>query len=561
MPTDLVKITCALISVSDKTGIESFARSLAASGVQIISTGGTARALADAGIAVTTIEEFTGFPEMLDGRVKTLHPKVHGGLLGIRDNPQHAAAMEAHGIVPIDLVCVNLYPFEETVARPGVARHEAIENIDIGGPSMIRSAAKNHAFVTVLTSPRQYAAVLAEMEITDGCTSLSLRCELAAAAFERTASYDRAIHQFLCSPPGANAARTGGPKAASDNPSLSPMPAAGAMPTGAFPDALGLAYPLHQRLRYGENPHQMAAVYQDPDFTGPSVVSARQLHGKQLSYNNLHDAAAALELASHLSAFAGPEKFACCCIKHANPCGAAVGRDGQTAVDRAIACDPVATFGGIMACSWRLDAASAQRLCGKDIFLEVLIAPDFEPDALEILRARWQNLRLLAVSDLSRTPPKQIDYRSIPGGMLTQERDVLAPRPEEWAHKAGPIPTRQDLAVAAQIEIMVRAMSSNAVAIGGRDGKTVRLFGAGLGQVDRVGACRLAVAKAGLQSAGAVAVSDAFFPFADGPEILINAGVKMLVHAGGSKRDSETFDLCQKHGVTCMVTGVRRFRH
>ncbi|MGQ0628307.1 MAG: bifunctional phosphoribosylaminoimidazolecarboxamide formyltransferase/IMP cyclohydrolase, partial [Phycisphaerales bacterium] len=533
-----------LISVSDKTGLEAFARALVAAGVEIVSTGGTAKMLSAAGIPVVTIDSVTRFPEMMDGRVKTLHPMVHGGLLAVRDNPEHAAAMREHGIVPIDLVCVNLYPFEETVARAGVTREQAIEQIDIGGPSMIRSGAKNHAFVAVVTSPRQYGAVLAEMEVTSACTSAALRRQLAAAAFARTAEYDAAITGYLA------AMETTEPTAH------------GAV--SSLPPELTVRMSLHQALRYGENPHQAAAVYRDPAFRGPSVVGARQLHGKELSYNNLNDAAAALELARHLAAFGAgrPQRlFAAACIKHANPCGAALAGTARESVDRAIAGDPLAAFGGILACSGELNDDAAERLCAKDIFLEVLLAESFAPAAVDRLRARWQNLRILEVGPFTAGPESPIDLRSIPGGMLAQERDTLAPNPQSWEHKAGPAPIAADIETACAIDLMVRSMASNAVAIGGVDGGCVRLFGSGLGQVDRVTAARIATEKAGALARGAVAVSDAFFPFSDGPALLADAGVRMLVHAGGSKRDQETLDLCEKRGITCMVTGVRRFRH
>ncbi|MBL8757078.1 MAG: bifunctional phosphoribosylaminoimidazolecarboxamide formyltransferase/IMP cyclohydrolase [Phycisphaerae bacterium] len=545
---DLVKVTRALISVSDKRGVEALAKGLASHGVEIVSTGGTAALLAGAGVPVTPIDRLTGFPEMMDGRVKTLHPKVHGGLLAIRDHPEHAAAMRAHGIGPIDLLCVNLYPFEQTIAREGVTRDEAIEQIDIGGPAMVRSGSKNHAYVAVLTDPGQYGSVLAEMEVTAGCTSLALRRELAGAAFARTAAYDTAIAAYL-NGAGARTAASGGPGSDAGD------------ADARFPAELRPVLRRLATLRYGENPHQPAAVYADPAAAGPSVIGTRQLHGKELSYNNLNDAAAALDLAIALHAQAGGS-VAACVIKHANPCGAAVAPDALSAADRAIAGDPLAAFGGIMALSGVIDAPAARRLCEKDVFLEVLIAPDYSPDALDALRARWQNLRILAVGPLTRRPGDDgLSLKFIPGGALAQAPDTLPPDPAAWAHRAGPAPDAESLRAAATIEVIVRAMTSNAVAIGGRDGNAVRLLGGGLGQVDRVTACRIAVEKAGASARGAIAVSDAFFPFPDGPTILAAAGVRMIVHPGGSKRDQETFDLCAARGITCMTTGVRRFRH
>ncbi|MFN0010655.1 MAG: bifunctional phosphoribosylaminoimidazolecarboxamide formyltransferase/IMP cyclohydrolase [Phycisphaerales bacterium] len=605
---DLVRIRRALISVSDKSGVEAFARDLVSQGVEIVSTGGTARLLRDAGLPVRTVDSLTNFPEMMDGRVKTLHPNIHGGILAVRDNAEHAAAMQAHSIEPIDLVCVNLYPFEETVAREGCTRDEAIENIDIGGPAMVRSAAKNHEHVAVLSHPRQYGPVLAEMNITDGCVSRELRRQLAAAALRTTADYDDAIATYLSTAletpsqrEGAGGGRTsssGSLREAAGGQSPSPLPldGAGGGSPPPFPPALTLHFALHQTLRYGENPHQAAAVYTDPSATGPSAITARQLHGKELSYNNLHDASAALELIIALRQHS-PAHIAAACIKHANPCGASLASSPLAAVDAAIAGDPLAAFGGIIAVSGTLDLAAANRLCAKDVFLEVLLAEGFEPDVLQALRTRWQNLRILQLAPLDATPEPARTFKPIRGGLLVQDADALAPDPGIWTHAAGPKPTPAQLDAAAAIEIMVRAMNSNAVAIGGLEtpsqregaggGQTathvpfegagggqssrlapdasrppaIALFGAGLGQVDRVSACRLAVEKAGPRASAAIAVSDAFFPFADGPKLLIDAGISLIVHTGGSKRDQETFDLCNARGVCCMTTGVRRFRH
>ncbi len=566
---DLVRIRRALISVSDKSGVEAFARDLVSLGVEIVSTGGTARLLRDAGLPVRTVDSLTNFPEMMDGRVKTLHPNIHGGILAVRDNPAHAAAMRAHGIEPIDLVCVNLYPFEETIAREGCTRDQAIENIDIGGPAMVRSAAKNHEHVAVLTHPRQYGPVLAEMNITDGCVSRELRRQLAAAALRTTADYDDAIAKYLNAAANTPSQREGA--GGGQGPAALPSERAVGGAHIAFPATLNLHFILHQSLRYGENPHQAAAVYTDPAAAGPSVITARQLHGKELSYNNLHDASAALELVIALRHHS-PTHVAAACIKHANPCGAAVDAAPLAAVAAAIAGDPLAAFGGIIAVSGTLDLAAANRLCAKDVFLEVLLAEAFAPEALDALRARWQNLRILQLGPLDAAPDPARTFKPIRGGLLVQDTDALAPDTATWQHRAGPAPAASQLHAAAALEIIVRAMNSNAVAIGGLGqaplplggaggGSPIALFGAGLGQVDRVSACRLAVAKAGSRAAGAIAVSDAFFPFADGPTLLADAGIAMIVHAGGSKRDHETFDLCNARGVCCMTTGVRRFRH
>ncbi len=529
---DLVPIRRALLSVSDKTGIVEFARALAALSVELVSTGGTARALADAGLTVTPVERVTGFPEMMDGRVKTLHPAIHGGILALRDNPDHAEAMRRHTIGPIDLVCVNLYPFERTIAKPGVARDEAVEQIDIGGPAMVRSAAKNHEWVAVVSDPADYRRVLDVIERTGGATTRALRTDLAAAAFAHTSAYDAAVAAYLLGTSGER-----------------------------FPLQLRLVCERRAQLRYGENPHQAAAAYAFSAWTGPSVVTAEQLHGKPLSYNNLLDAAAALDLALMLAA-CDSGRVGACVVKHTNPCGAALADDATLAVELAIAGDPLAGYGGIVALSAEVDAAAAERLCAEDAFFEVVVAPSFEWAALERLRERWKNLRILQTGRGAR-PFGTLEARSIAGGLLLQERDDRPGDTTSWVHAAGPSPTPERLAEARALEAVVRALSSNAVAIGGTapEGGGVRLFGAGAGQMDRLASCRIAAEKAGVLSRGAIAVSDAFFPFPDGPRVLIDAGVTMIVHPGGSRRDAETFTLCQDRGVTCVTTGIRRFRH
>lgn len=528
---DLVPVRRALVSVSDKAGLVEFCRGLSALGVEIISTGGTASALRGAGLPVTSIDEVTGFPEILDGRVKTLHPKVHGGLLGRRDDPSHAEQMRTHDIHPIDLVCVNLYPFEQTIAKPNATRDEAIENIDIGGPSMIRSAAKNHAHVAVVTGPAQYSRVMDEMRANAGATTLGLRESLAAEAFAQTARYDAAIAAYM----------------AKGSPAL-------------FPPLLSLACVRVEELRYGENPHQGAALYRMAHRAGPSVAWGEQLHGKELSYNNLNDAAAALDLVVAI-ARARPGPVAAAVIKHTNPCGAASAPTMVEAVDAAIDGDPVAAFGGILSVSATLDEATALRLIERKLFLEVIVAPRFSVAAIDLLRAKWVNLRLLAVGDFDAAPAG-VEWRTISGGLLAQERDTRLATPAEFVHRAGPAPTPAMLAAAAFLEPVCRALFSNAIAIGGGSGENgVRLYGAGAGQMDRVTACGLAVGKAGDLAKGGVAFSDAFFPFDDGPTLLVDSGVVCIVHPGGSKRDQDTFDLCEKRGVTCLTTGLRHFRH
>ncbi|MGP1272758.1 MAG: bifunctional phosphoribosylaminoimidazolecarboxamide formyltransferase/IMP cyclohydrolase [Phycisphaerales bacterium] len=524
----------ALISVSNKAGIAEFARELADRGIRVLSTGGTARVLADAGIAVTLVEEVTRFPEMLDGRVKTLHPIIHGGLLGVRGDASHEAQMAAHSIEPIDLLVVDLYPFEQTIAKPGVTPEEAIEQIDIGGPAMIRSAAKNHASVSVVTDPADYSRVLADLDRHAGATSDGLRRELAAKAFARTCAYDAAIARYL-------AAATAG--AAGD----------------ALPAVLAMSLRRAETLRYGENPHQQAAVYRDSSGASPGVLGAEQLHGKPLSYNNIADACAAWALVG-LLASVDSTRAGAVIVKHANPCGLAVATTAAEAIDGAFAGDPIAAFGGILACHRPIDADAAERLCAEGVFLEVLIAPAFEPAALERLRRRWNNLRILRAAPGGS---EDLQVRLLPGGALVQTPDRLD-NAAEWTHAAGPAPRHDLLDAARVIEAAALALSSNAVAIGGIDPDRrgcVRLFGAGAGQMDRVTACRLAIEKAGAAARGAVCVSDAFFPFPDGPSLLADAGIAMIVHPGGSKRDDETCRLCEERGVCCMLTGVRRFRH
>jgi phosphoribosylaminoimidazolecarboxamide formyltransferase / IMP cyclohydrolase len=530
-----VRIGRALLSVSDKTGLVELARALAALGVELVSTGGTARALADAGLDVRDVADVTGFPEMMGGRVKTLHPRVHGGILGVTHDPDHADAMEQHGIEPIDLVCVNLYPFERAAADPGATDDELIEQIDIGGPAMIRSAAKNHERVAVLTDPAQYGAFIDGLRAHDGCTTREQRRELAVEAFARTARYDAAI-----------ALRLG--------------------TEDALPERMVVALERHDTLRYGENPHQIGAVYARagaPD--GPALTRADVLHGKALSYNNYNDASAAVALAWELHRL-DPARTSAAVVKHTNPCGGATARDNVEAIDGALLGDPLAAYGGILACTTTIDAGAATRLCAQGVFLEVIAAPTFDDDALEILRAHSKNVRLLTLGDFPADAPSGVTLRSIVGGdVLAQEADAPAIDASAWAHPAGPEPGDDIRAHAGVVWAMAKHLSSNAIAIGGAPAGArsdlVRLFGAGAGQMDRVASCRLAIEKAGERARGAIAASDAFFPFPDGPELLIDAGVTTIVHPGGSKRDDETFALCERRGVTCLTTGVRHFRH
>jgi phosphoribosylaminoimidazolecarboxamide formyltransferase / IMP cyclohydrolase len=524
----LVRVTRALISVSDKAGIIELAQSLHDLGVQIISTGGTARAIADAGIPVTGIEEVTGFPEMMDGRVKTLHPKIHGGLLARRDDQTHLDAMHEHEIERIDLVCVNLYPFEATIARDGVTDEEAIEQIDIGGPSMVRSAAKNHQSVAIVTDPTQYPSLIEELNNNSGATTLELRKKLAADAFTATAHYDAAISAWM------------------------------ARNETELPQKLSIGMTKVDDLRYGENPHQSAALYRTGRQLSGTLINAKQLHGKPLSFNNLNDASAALELSRALKG-AAPDQHGACVLKHTNPCGAACAASISDAVDAAIAGDPMAAFGGILSTNSVIDLQAAERITAEGTFFEVVIAPSYNEDALELLRSRWKNLRILEVGDQSPNITREMKW--IPGGMLVQDRDLVVPTPSSWVHAAGPAPTAETLQAAGVLEPICTALSSNAVLLGGIDNGRVRLFGAGAGQMDRVASCLGAIRKAGDLAMGSIAVSDAFFPFSDGPELLIKAGVSTIVHPGGSKRDEDTFAMCNEHGVTCLTTGVRHFRH
>ena len=517
---NLVRLRRALLSVSDKSGLETLARGLVRLGVEIVSSGGTADALEAAGVKVERLEHVTGAPEMLGGRLKTLHPAIHGGILARRDRAEDTAELAEAGITPIDLVCVNLYPFEKT---------PAIEQIDIGGPALIRAAAKNHAFVTVVTAPAQYARLLEELQDHDGATTLAARRELAAAAFARTAAYDACIRDWMA--------------AAADEAPLPPR--------------LTVALRRSSLLRYGENPHQAAGLYAQEGTLPEGIPAARQRAGRALSYNNILDAAAALELVEDLAAL-GSDRAAAAIIKHANPCGAARAKGVVAAFERAYEGDPLAAYGGILALSAPIDGPVAEAIAGGQKFFEVIVAPAFSPEALATLSARWKNVRLLELGDPAPVGAVNRSLRSIPGGVLVQQPDTARPDPAAWTHAAGPAPGREALAECALAWTVVKHLKSNAIAVT----RSARLVGAGCGQVDRLSACRQAIARAGERiGAGAVAASDAFFPFADGPQVLIDAGVSCLVHPGGSKRDQETLDLCAARGVTCLLTGVRHFRH
>ena len=521
---DSPKIKRALLSVSDKMGIADFAKGLVSAGVELFSTGGTKRHLEENNIPVKDITDYTGFPEMMSGRLKTLHPKVHGGILCRRDNPDDMASAQEHGIEPFELVIVNLYPFEMTVAKEGVTDEEAIENIDIGGPTMVRAAAKNHEFCTIVTSAGQYAEVLEQIEKT-GCTTLALRRRLAKDAFSMTAAYDTAISQYFIS--------------RSENPE--------------FPERLTASMRRKMVLRYGENPHQRAALYIDSKAKSASVVGARQLNGKELSYNNLLDLDAALGL---VRSFKEP---AVAVLKHSNPCGAAIGKDLDEALRKAMAGDPMSAFGGIVGFNRPVDAACADYLSTPGFFLEAIVAPDFEPRALEILttKPKWKlNVRLLAAGSLD-TPPSSWLLRPLEGGALLQETDILPDDESEWTVVTEAKPTAEQMVDLRFAWAMVRHVKSNAITIC-KDGM---LLGAGAGQMSRVDSVEIAVKKAGDRIKDSVLASDAFFPFPDGLEAGANAGVTAFIQPGGSKKDDIVIEACNKFGLPMVFTGRRHFKH
>jgi phosphoribosylaminoimidazolecarboxamide formyltransferase/IMP cyclohydrolase len=526
----------ALISVSDKTGVLALARELHALGVQLISTGGTARLLSEAGLPVTEVAQLTGFPEMLDGRVKTLHPRVHAALLARRDEPAHTQALAEHGIEPIDLLVVNLYPFEATVARADCTLAEAIENIDIGGPAMVRSAAKNWRDVAVLTDPAQYPLVLAELK-DSGQVSAATRLKLAVAAFNRIAQYDAAISQYL----SALDLSEGVPDA--DAPP----------PRHAFPGQFNACWSKVQDLRYGENPHQQAAFYRDPDAPAGSLVTAQQLQGKALSYNNIADADAAWECVK------GFEAPACVIIKHANPCGVAIADTTLQAYRKAFQTDPTSAFGGIIAFNRAVDGETAQAVAQQ--FVEVLIAPDFSPEALAVFRPK-ANLRLLRIAlpaDAAATRNRW-HLQRVGGGVLVQTADhhVLQPGDLRVVTRRQPSAQElQDLLFAWQVAQYVK---SNAIVFC-KDGMTM---GVGAGQMSRLDSARIASIKAqsaGLSLQGTAVASDAFFPFRDGLDVVVDAGATCIIQPGGSVRDQEVIDAADERGVAMVFTGVRHFRH
>jgi len=526
-----VKISRALLSVSDKSGLPELGQALARHRVELVSTGGTAKALRDAGLEVRDISDLTGFPEMMDGRVKTLHPKVHGGLLGVRDNPEHAAAMAEHGIAPIDLVVVNLYPFAQTVAR-GAARDEVIENIDIGGPSMARSAAKNHAHVAIVTDPADYAELIQALDESGATTSLDLRKRLAAKAFSATAAYDAMISQWF---------------AFADQGRI-------------FPDMLALTAVRREELRYGENPHQKAAIYLPTGPHTPGIAQARQVQGKELSYNNYNDADAALELVSEFR----DDDPACVIVKHANPCGVARAGSLLDAYREALACDPVSAFGGIVAVNRPLTGADAEAIAA--IFTEVVIAPDADDDARQAF-ARKKNLRLLLTGQLPDPARPGLALKSIAGGYLLQSRDNGRVTVGDLKVVTKRVPDEQELKDLLFAWTVAKHVKSNAI-VYARNGATA---GIGAGQMNRLESARIAAwkakdaaEKAGWaepRTIGSAVASDAFFPFADGLLAAVEAGATAVIQPGGSIRDQEVIAAADEAGLAMVFTGMRHFRH
>ncbi|MBI3140481.1 MAG: bifunctional phosphoribosylaminoimidazolecarboxamide formyltransferase/IMP cyclohydrolase [Rhodocyclales bacterium] len=523
-----MKITQALISVSDKRGAVDFARALHELGVNILSTGGSAKMLRDAGLPVTEVADYTGFPEMLDGRVKTLHPKIHGGILARRDLPEHLAAIEKAGIPRIDLVVVNLYPFQQTIAKPDCKLEDAIENIDIGGPSMVRAAAKNYGAhcggVAVVTDPEDYAALIDEMRASGGALSEATRFDLAKKAFTHTARYDGAIANYL------TALQEDGKR-------------------GPFPQRLQFAFDRVEELRYGENPHQQAAFYRDTTVATGGIANYRQLQGKELSYNNIADADAAWECVKNF------DTTCCVIVKHANPCGVALGDSAAQAYKKAFSTDPVSAFGGIIAFNCALDKPAAQAVAQQ--FMEVLIAPEITPEAQQVLAAK-QNVRVLVVP--LGPGSTGFDMKRVGGGLLVQTCDDARINRQQLKVVTKRQPDARELADLLFAWRVAKYVKSNAI-VYCRDGQTV---GVGAGQMSRVDSARIAAVKAenaGLTVAGSVVASDAFFPFRDGLDVLAKAGATAVIQPGGSVRDAEVVAAADEHGVAMVFTGFRHFRH
>ncbi|MGH8149085.1 MAG: bifunctional phosphoribosylaminoimidazolecarboxamide formyltransferase/IMP cyclohydrolase [Steroidobacteraceae bacterium] len=520
-----IPVRRALLSATDKSGLVDLARALAARGIEIVSTGGTARLLADAGLPVRDVASYTGFPEIMDGRLKTLHPRIHGGLLGRRGTDE--ATMALHGIEPIDLLVVNLYPFAETVARPDCRYAEAIEQIDVGGPAMIRAAAKNHAFVAVAVDPADYALLVEELRAHGGATTAATRGRLAGKAFAHTALYDTMVASFLegqHSAPGAE----------------------------RFPGTLPLVWQKVQDLRYGENPHQRAAFYREPSLRGVSVATARALQGKDLSFNNISDADTAVEC---VRGFAEP---ACVVVKHANPCGAAVANSALDAYEAAHRTDATSAFGGILAFNRELDGRTAAAIVSRQ-FAEVIAAPAVSAEALAVLAAK-PGIRVLALGDLNKQPTTELEYRSVTGGLLVETRDASRLAARDLSVATRRAPTEEELADLLFAWQVCRFVKSNAIVFA-RERTTI---GIGAGQTSRVYSCRIAAMKAHdekLPTSGAVMASDAFFPFRDSIDLAAEHGIGAVIQPGGSRRDAEVIAAADEHGMAMVLTGTRHFRH
>jgi len=526
--TDTLPIRRALISVSDKTGLIELAGDLSAFGIELLSTGGTATALKAAGIKVIDVSEHTGFPEMMDGRLKTLHPKVHGGLLAVRGNAEHEHSAKTHGIAPIDLLVVNLYPFEETLAKGGTY-DECVENIDIGGPAMIRAAAKNHAGVTVIVDPGEYEALRAELNTTNGGTTFAFRKSMAARALARTAAYDGAISNWLTANPDATG-RT----------------------ANAFPQSFTVQLTKSLDLRYGENPHQSAAFYRECGAPAGSVATARQLGGKELSYNNIADTDAALECVKEFDS----AQAACVIVKHANPCGVAVANSMKDAYELAYMTDTESAFGGIIAFNQPLDAETAEAIVTRQ-FVEVIVAPGASPEAIEAV-AKKKNVRLLVTGNWPETPATRRDYKKVNGGLLVQDADLGLTEKLDVVTKRQPTASEwADIIFAMKIAKFVK---SNAVVYA----RGLATIGIGAGQMSRVNSTRIAIEKAkqaGLETAGSVVASDAFFPFADGLITAAEAGATAFIQPGGSVRDNDVIEAADERNLAMVFTGMRHFRH
>ena len=519
-----LKICRALISVSDKMGLADFARGLADLGIEVLSTGGTRRHLEEHGLKIQDVSAYTGFPEMMDGRLKTLHPKIFGGILCRHDRDDDMGSIKAHGIEPCELVVVNLYPFEATIARADVTSEEAIEQIDIGGPSLVRAAAKNHAFVTIATSPEQYSAILKAIQ-QQGATSLQLRQQLAGAAFEMTARYDRAIANY-CS---------------------------GWRDIATFPASLEISLQRTAELRYGENPHQRAALYRLPNSRGADVVSARQLHGKELSYNNLLDMDSALAIVRSLTT---PSAVV---IKHNNPCGAASAATLREAGEKALGGDPVSAFGSVLAFNRTLDRATAEYLATPGLFIEAIIAPDYDPVALEILttKPKWRNnVRLMQVGQLE-SPQASRQIRFLEGGALVQDADAEPDPEQEWRAVTQIHPSEQQLTELRFAWALTRHVKSNAIVLT----RDLAVCGVGAGQMSRVDSVEIAIHKAGDRARGSALGSDAFFPFPDSIHKAAEAGIAAIIQPGGSVKDGEVIAACNEHSIPMIFTGRRHFKH